>query len=55
MAKPQFLLRIPEDVWKAFVNKQIRLLEQGKSVQKGEILLNWIRKGIELDKEGEGK
>jgi hypothetical protein len=51
----QFLLHLPDDVQQAFFQRQIEMLQRGQKLKKGQILIDWIRKGMEAEKKEEGK
>jgi len=46
----QFLLHLPDDIKEAFFQRQIEILQKGETLKKGQILIDWIRKGIEAEK-----
>ncbi len=46
----QFLLNLPDDIKKAFFDRQIEMLQKGEKLKKGQILIDWIRKGQTFEK-----
>jgi hypothetical protein len=50
----QFLLHLPDDVKEAFFQRQIETLQKGERLKKGQILIDWIRKGMEAEKKQRG-
>jgi hypothetical protein len=51
----QFLLRLPDDIKEAFFQRQIEILQKGERLEKGKILIDWIRKGQEYERMVESK
>ena len=46
----QFLLHLPDDIKEAFFQRQIEILQKGKKLKKGQILIDWQRKGQTFEK-----